>query len=178
MTYSQIGQDDWVVDRLNHKRNGTFVDIGCACPFDLSNTALLEINYGWRGIGVDLSLHDNKYNESSREWSERKNTKLYLENATTIDYEKCFIENNMPSVIDYLSIDLEPPTITFEAFKKLPHEKYKFRIIHYEQDAYRMPVGGWRGDSQSWLNHTREYICSLGYNYVLTNNQDDYYELI
>ena len=35
----------------------------------------------------------------------KKNTKVYAEDAN-FDYEKAFRDNNFPSVIDYLSIDL------------------------------------------------------------------------
>jgi len=167
---SQLGQDNWVLEQLKYKRDGTFVDIGCATPTFWSNTSKLELEYGWRGIGIDV-----KYDAQA--WSVRPNTKVYQENAVTFDYIKAFEENDLPEIIDYLNVDLEPPTITFEAFKALPHDRYKFRTITFEQDAYRMPMGGWTGSGEEWKKYTREYICSLGYTFVREVTQDDWYVL-
>jgi hypothetical protein len=50
---SQLGQDLWVLERLGGKRNGYFVEIGACDGVYLSNTLLLESQYGWRGICVE-----------------------------------------------------------------------------------------------------------------------------
>jgi len=51
--YSQIGQDDWVVDQLKGKQHGVFIDIGAHDGVELSNSLLLETVYGWHGICVE-----------------------------------------------------------------------------------------------------------------------------
>ena len=68
-----------------------------------------------------------------------------------------------------MSIDLEPPEVTLEAFKKLPHDKYKFRTITFEHDSYRR--------SNEWLDTTRKVITSYGYTLVENKEQDDFYIL-
>jgi FkbM family methyltransferase len=47
---SQLRQDLFVLSELNFKRNGFFVEFGATNGLDLSNTYLLEKEYGWRGI--------------------------------------------------------------------------------------------------------------------------------
>lgn len=49
-SYAQLNQDLHVVQFYNHKRSGFFVDIGAHDGVELSNTYLLEKDYGWTGI--------------------------------------------------------------------------------------------------------------------------------
>lgn len=50
---SQWGQDRWVLEVTNGKRNGFFLDIGAGHAIKDNNTWLLESEYGWDGICVD-----------------------------------------------------------------------------------------------------------------------------
>ena len=47
---AQILQDLWVCFELGEARNGFFVEFGATNGVSNSNTALLEAEYGWRGI--------------------------------------------------------------------------------------------------------------------------------
>ena len=47
---SQIKQDLFVLYALNFKKNGFFVEFGATNGLNLSNTHLLETQYGWNGI--------------------------------------------------------------------------------------------------------------------------------
>jgi FkbM family methyltransferase len=49
-SYSQIGQDLNVLKFYKNKRNGYFVEIGASDGITLSNTYLLEKDFGWHGI--------------------------------------------------------------------------------------------------------------------------------
>ncbi len=49
-TKSQIFQDLFVLYMTNEKRNGFFVEFGATNGVELSNTHLLEMEYGWTGI--------------------------------------------------------------------------------------------------------------------------------
>ena len=58
--YSQLGQDLWVLESTQFKRNGYFIDIGAYDGVFHSNTYLLEKDYGWNGVCVEPS---DKYND-------------------------------------------------------------------------------------------------------------------
>ena len=50
MSFSQLGQDLKVLKHYNNKYNGFFIEIGASDGIELSNTYLLETQYGWKGI--------------------------------------------------------------------------------------------------------------------------------
>ena len=105
---AQIEQDRYVLALLGGKRNGTFVDIGCGTPTINSNTFLLESEYGWSGIAIDvLDQWD------SLRWADRRAARHIVADAATIEWANLFSET-FTSEIDFLSLDLEPPAITFD----------------------------------------------------------------
>ena len=171
--FSECDQDVWVVETLDEKENGYFLDIGCSVPWMWNNTALLEANYGWRGIAIDQSFENNVYVPLSKErgiehdWKSRPNTICVEKSALEIDYEKLLDEHNAPAVIDFLSVDIEPSEKILEVFEMLPHDKYKFRTVAFEHNDWL--------EGSEWVEHTRKVIASYGYTYVKTSMQDDYY---
>jgi len=50
---SDRGQDLWVLEVLEHKRGGFFLDLGAADGFSESNTYVLEKRHGWSGICIE-----------------------------------------------------------------------------------------------------------------------------
>ena len=52
-SYSQLGQDIWVVQFFQGNQKGFFLEIGAGDGLWISNTLLLEREFGWNGILVE-----------------------------------------------------------------------------------------------------------------------------
>ena len=63
---SQHKQDEFIVNYFKEKRNGVFVDIGAHDGITLSNTYILEKEYGWTGICIEPMEHEYKKLEACR----------------------------------------------------------------------------------------------------------------
>lgn len=63
---SQKGQDRWVVESLNNKRGGYFVDLAASDGVTFSNTWVLEKKFGWNGVAIEANPHTFKKLASSR----------------------------------------------------------------------------------------------------------------
>ncbi len=156
--YSQVMQDMFVLTMLGGKKSGTYLEIGSGDPFYGNNTALLE-ELGWKGVSIDIEPnHVRKFNEL------RKNI-CFQTDATTINYTKLFEDKNLPSNIDYLSLDCDPPEITYDILTKLPLDEYRFAVITYEHDYY--------ADNSKYRDESRKYLISKGYELVIDNVAPD-----
>lgn len=154
--YSQAGQDLFVLSMLNGLRNGTYVEIGSATPEELSNTALLERHFDWRGVGVEIVP---KFVE---EYNAQRSNKTTLSDATNTDYVKLLREAGIEgNVIDYLSCDCEPPSVTFAALKQVLEQDLTFALITFEHDAYNAGT--------AIRDQSREYLRGKGYELVVSN---------
>lgn len=159
--YSQILQDIFILSALNGKRNGKFLEIGGAKPFERNNTALLEQSFDWTGVSVELNEQfANEYIDA------RKNTKMLHTDALTVDYKKLLDEEFDTQVIDYLQLDIEPARNTFEVLLNIPFEDYKFAVITYEHDYY-VDI------SKSYRDKSRRYLQAMGYELLVSDLSPD-----
>jgi hypothetical protein len=159
--YSQVYQDIFVLAALNGKKEGTYLEIGSAEPFKNNNTALLEKNFYWRGVGIE-------FNENFvKQYKENRSNPILCIDALIIDYNK-LLNKYFPDTdtIDYLQLDIEPPRNTFQALLSIPFDKYKFSVITYEHDYY-VDI------SKSYRSKSREYLNSLGYKLIVPNISPD-----
>lgn len=132
--HGQAEQDKFVLNILKNKTKGFFLEIGSGHPININNSYILERNYNWRGIMIEISdqwLNDYK--------NTRPNSIHIINDATKIDYYNLFETNNVPLNIDYLQIDLEASNgSTLNTLKKLDNEvmdKYKFSTITIEHNC-------------------------------------------
>lgn len=147
--YSQILQDIFVLSVLDGKESGTYLEIGSGDPYYGNNTYLLENNFGWAGISIEIDQNlCNKY-------TDRKNTVL-CKNALEVDYNEILSNLTTSTSIDYLQLDCDPPEVTYNILQKIPFDKYKFAVITYEHD-YFIDI------TRSYRDRSREYLKSNGY---------------
>lgn len=92
---SQLGQDGFVLNELNFKTHGYFVEFGATNGVDISNTWLLEKFYGWTGILAEPSrywhnaLFQNRlcYIDTDCVWSHSNETVIFNEvDASLVNY--------------------------------------------------------------------------------------------
>jgi FkbM family methyltransferase len=69
--YSQGDEELIIRDFFQDRRDGVFLDVGCAWPIRNNNTFYLEDNLGWWGIAVDALP------EYARPWRKRRNSKFF-----------------------------------------------------------------------------------------------------
>jgi hypothetical protein len=158
-SYARENQDLFILSVLDGKRSGTYVEIGAYLPIEDNNTYLLESSFDWKGISLEL------YEEFSSKWpSHRKNPCITCD-ATKVNYTELFEEHSLPNHIDFLQVDIDPTSATYEALKLIDFEKYSFSVITFEHDLYRSgDTSYWGGeDCNFYREKSREYLGDLGY---------------
>jgi GR25 family glycosyltransferase involved in LPS biosynthesis len=161
--YSQAYQDMFVLSILNGKRNGTYLEIGTQEPFYQNNSALLETQFDWKGISIEIR------EDLCKKFAEERTNQILCKDATKINYEKLLDEFNQGTDIDYLQVDCEPSKTTFEILTAIPFEKYRFAVITYEHD-HSVDVTG------SYRDKSRRFLKSFGYELAVKDvaPNDDY----
>jgi len=154
--YSQSFQDLFILAATNGKRNGLYLEIGAQQPFYQNNTALLETEYGWDGISIEILP------ELCAQFENERKNKIICRDATKIDYTKLLDKFDKGTDFDYLQLDVEPSKTTFECLLGIPFDKYRFAVITYEHDHYVDMTGSYRDKS-------RRYLRMLGYQLMVAN---------
>lgn len=148
-------QDLFILKTLNKKTNGTYLEIGANHPITDNNTFLLESEFNWTGISVEWNINlCNTFNIM------RKNPCVMVD-ATQQDFSALLQACNMPKHIDFLQLDIDPPSNTFKALNKIDFNNYSFSIITYEHDYY---AGGFVERIES-----RKILQSHGYTRIFSD---------
>ncbi len=158
---SQFGQDLFVLFETGFKRNGYFVEFGATNGLELSNSYLLEKEFGWNGIVAeparrwhpDLKANRNCHIETGCVWRESNSVLMFNEadwgelsgvardgvehsgktySVQTISLTDLLDKYEAPKNIDYLSIDTEGSE--FEILKSFDFDRYRFKIITCEHN--------------------------------------------
>lgn len=165
LSYSQMHQDLFVLSLLDGKQNGTYLEIGAHHPIEVNNTYLLESMYNWRGVSFELDPY------LSEMFRQKRINPIIEGDATAVDYKKIIEEHTLGNIIDYLSVDIEPPMGTFETLKMLPHDEVKFRIITFEHCAGVPEVP----EGLVIQLESREFLHSLGYEMIIPDVGNETY---
>lgn len=161
--YSQIGQDKWVHSILGNKKNGFFIELGACDGLHLSNTLFFERELGWNGICIEpndiyfekLKINRNCLKSNGLAYSEQDKvidfsicdaasgvvdenigpftSKTTVVKKTTTTLSNILDQFNAPSMIDYLSLDVEGQE--YNILSTFPFNKYNFRCITVEHNA-------------------------------------------
>lgn len=155
VSFSQATQDLFVEEMLQGKQGGVYLEIGGGHPSHSNNTFLLERNHNWSGFSIELD------SELVKVYNAARKNKAIEADATSFNYLELFLEKELSTQIDYLSIDIDPPEYTYSALLKIPHHQYRFSVITFEHDRYSS------GDKIMHLS--RDYLSKLGYQLVVSN---------
>lgn len=157
--YSQADQDIFVLTMLDGKQNGTYLEIGCAWPFENNNTALLETKFGWQGLSIDCSPMFTDM------WINLRKNPMVCANGCDVDYAQLLAKHNINTTnLDYLSVDCDPAEQTFRVLKTIPFDQLKFAVITFEHDCYET------GPEVKLAS--RNYLAQYGYELVGSSISD------
>lgn len=153
--HSQAGQDIFLASVLSGKQRGFYLEIGGGHPVDSNNSMLLETDYRWAGVSLELDARLVLL------WEGIRSNVILQADALAFDFSQSLEELSAPAQIDYLSLDIDPARNTFQVLSKLPHEKYRFSVITFEHDRYR------NGDE--YMDRSRALLREIGYQLVVEN---------
>jgi len=155
---SDAYQDDFVLKMLGYPTSGYFIDLGSGMAVKGSNSFRLEL-MGWKGICVDMT----NYADFSI-----RNCKFVCDNALNVNYSALFEESTVPKIVDYLSLDIDEHTT--DLMKLVPFNKYTFKIITIEHDAYLRDL--------AFRAEQRSYLSSIGYTMICSDVKPDSLRLL
>lgn len=155
---SQVGQDKTIVDIFNGKNKGYFVDLASNDAIALSNTLALE-RFNWTGLCIEPNpmyikgyfhrkcqlimavvgpMEDEVVSfKFDNTWAggivgnEFDNKGGGNELIHTVSVEKILTDFQAPSVIDYMSLDIEGAEAW--AFQTFPWDKFTFLVLTIER---------------------------------------------
>jgi hypothetical protein len=177
--YSQAGQDKWVCEFFNYKKNGYFLDIGAGDGIGDSNTYYLEKKLNWKGICIECGDVDFEKCKSIRSatcvktaiWSTQN--LLFFDIGTHSVNEKgigilipsttltlIFKKHNVPELIDYVSLDIEGSEL--EALNGWPWETHKVILWTVEHNLYMK-------NDPKMKNDLYNFLTEKGYIRVVEN---------
>lgn len=151
---SQAYQESLVLNVLNFKTGGYFLEIGAADGIEASNTYLLEKKFNWTGLAVewDPVLYAR--------YRENRITKCVLDDATSWRPEKLMKELEFPTRVDYLQVDIDPADQSLTALVNLPFDLHRYSVVTFEHDYYV-------SRDKSVRDKSREFLRSFGYHLLV-----------
>jgi hypothetical protein len=156
-SWSQAGQDLFVIGACGYKKNGTFVEVGAMHSSFMSNTYLLETEFGWSGVSFEIDPI------RAAEFNKNRKAECIVGDATIADYASIFKNKNLPKDIDYLQVDIEPANQTLQALELIMSTGHRFRTITFEHDLYV------DSNNQAIKDRQKELLTSLGYSLYKEN---------
>lgn len=166
-------QEEFVLDSLEYKRDGYYVELGAFHSRNESNTFILERDFNWHGVSFEL--RDDRRDEFN---ANRRNP--CYGDALQFDYLTHFKSNNFPTQIDFLQIDIDleynelgrprgNPMNCLHGLITLPLTQYRFSVICFEHDMCMYYK------NQTMRDVQREILDSLGYLLLVRDVGEDWW---
>ena len=166
-------QEEFVLDLLDNKKEGYYVELGAFHSKNGSNTNKLENEFGWKGVSFEIK------EELRKEFNENRSNPC-MGDALDFNYISYFEENSFPKQIDYLQVDIDsgynlngrPDGNAYTSLHGLlavPLNSYRFTVITFEHDANMY----WRNVAMRDVQ--REILDSLGYSIVVRTESEDWW---
>ncbi len=124
---------------------------------EISNTKILESDFDWFGIGIEINIM------RSLKYRLMRRNPIINANALSLNYTEIFKRYNFPNRVDYLQIDIEPAVNSFHALCLMPWSEYRFSVITFEHDLYASDF------NLNYKNWSEQLLRSLGYIQVISN---------
>lgn len=168
------GNESFVLDVLDEKNNGYYVELGAFHSKQGSNTWLLENAYNWSGVSLEVIP------EYADEFNLNRKNPCILHDATTFDFRTYFEQNNFPKQIDYLQVDMDagyddlgsaigPKSLCLKGLVNIPLSTYRFTVIQFEHDSLNDYRNTADRDAQ------RAILSSYGYQLVQRHPHEDWW---
>lgn len=198
-SHSQLGQDLEVLKFYNNKPSGFFVEIGASDGIALSNTFLLENNFGWRGICVEpipakfgllcknrpnsMCYQEAVYNETGKQvvFDICNQADMLSGISDSIDCHKTIVNQNKTQIIvntisltDLLDKSNSPTFIEYLSLDTEGSELEILKSVDFKKYTFGL-IDVEHNYVEPRRSHIKELLTSNGYHYVRENNFDDSY---
>ena len=166
-------QEEFVLDLLENKKGGHYVELGAFHSKNGSNTNKLENEFDWKGVSFEIK------EDLRKEFNDNRSNPC-MGDALDFNYISYFEENLFPKQIDYLQVDRDsgykpdgrPDGSAYTSLHGLlavPLNSYRFTVITFEHDANMY----WRNIGMRDVQ--REILDSLGYSLVVRTESEDWW---
>jgi hypothetical protein len=166
--------EDFVLEVLDNKREGHYVELGAFHSTQGSTTYKFETEFDWKGVSFEI------IDEFHKEITANRKNPCMLGDATKFNYTKYFEENNFPNQIDFLQVDIDAgydnlgravgnPSLSLLGLLAIPLNTYRFSVISFEHDTLIEYKNEAMRDAQ------REILNALGYSLVVRLPHEDWW---
>jgi hypothetical protein len=104
--------------------------------------------------------------ESIVKFKQTRKQPAVVKDATSVNFNRFLSGLDMPTDIDYLQIDCDPPEVSYQVLLNIPFDDYRFAVITFEHDIYA-------DDTKAIQGKAAKYLESYGYICVVNNVSPD-----
>lgn len=167
-SFSEYGQDEWVLKHTGYKRGGFYIDIGTTNGKEGSNTYLLDTRFQWKGICLGSKM-SNMSERSAKQHQGHIRTMHCPKREHSTRIDTILDQFEVPVFVDYLCVNT---THEMSIICGIDFKTYMFEVIsvkHNYVDSYRYNLHGFLnkkgyvlktklGDNDIFLHNSRRAL--------------------